>query len=191
MYVVLIGRPGVGKGTQSKRLAALLGAMHIATGELLRDAVRNNSPVGERVAELIDGGNLVPDELVMDLVRERLDDAAAHKCIIFDGIPRTAHQAELLENLLAERGERVDLALELVVAEELATERMLQRAQAEGRPDDTPVTIKHRMQVYGAQTHPLVEHYRQQGVLQCLDGSGSPDQVFEAIKTCALQVQKS
>ncbi|MBP89795.1 MAG: adenylate kinase [Planctomycetaceae bacterium] len=189
MYVVLIGRPGVGKGTQSKRLAELLGSQHIATGELLRDAQRQGTPLGKQVGELIDNGNLVPDELVIDLVRERLEDASANQGCIFDGIPRTVHQAGLLENLLVERGDRVGLAMELVVPEQLATDRMLQRAKAEGRADDTPETIKHRMQVYTEQTHPLVNYYQQAGVLQSLDGSGSPDEVFEVIKTCALQAQ--
>jgi len=172
-------------------LAALLGSQHVATGELLRDATRQGSTLGKQVAELIDNGNLVPDKLVMDLVRERLNDGAARGGCIFDGIPRTAQQADLLDQLLAERGERVDLAMELVVPEELATQRMLQRAREEGRADVTPKTIKHRMQVYGEQTLPLVEHYRQKGVLESLDGSGSPDEVFEVIKTCAMQAQKS
>lgn len=191
MYVVLIGRPGVGKGTQSKRLAELLGVLHIATGDLLRDAQREDSPLGKRIAEAIDNGNLVSDALVMDLVRQRLNDEAASKGCIFDGIPRTTQQADLLDELLAESGEGVGLALELVVDEELATNRMLQRAHEEGRPDDTPATIKHRMQVYLDQTHPLVDYYQKRGVLHSLDGSGSPDDVFEAIKSCALQVQKS
>ena len=191
MYVVLIGRPGVGKGTQSKRLAELLQSQHIATGELLRGATRDGSRLGKQVADLIDQGDLVSDELVMELVRERLEEGAGERGCIFDGIPRTPHQAKLLEQLLAERGEQLDLAMELVVAEELATSRMLQRAKAEGRADDTPETIKHRMEVYDAQTHPLVAHYQQTGVLRSLDGSGSPDDVFEAIKSCALEAQKS
>lgn len=191
MYVLMIGRPGVGKGTQSKRLAEFLGSPHITTGEVLRDAVRAGSELGNRVSQLIDRGNLVPDELVMELVREKLRESDPALGCIFDGIPRTVQQAELLASLLADQGAQIDLAMELVVAEDLATQRMLHRAELEGRADDNPETIRHRMEVYAEQTEPLVEYYRQKGVLQSLDGSGSPEEVFELIKACALAAQQS
>ena len=190
MYVVLIGRPGVGKGTQSKRLASFLGLQHITTGELLRDATRQGTDLGKRVSTLIDAGDLVPDDLVMDLVRERLLEAGGSGCI-FDGIPRTLHQADLLADLLAEAGDQIDLAMELMVHEEEAVKRMLHRAEEENRPDDNLETIKHRMAVYAEQTEPLLSYYRGKGVLQSLDGAATPDEVFDLIKACAVQAQES
>jgi adenylate kinase len=183
MYIVMMGRPGVGKGTQAKRLAEHQRAQHIATGDLLRDARRDGTPLGLRAAELMDRGDLVPDELVMGLVRERLQDAELVGCI-FDGIPRTLEQGKMLDELLAEFDSHVGLAIELEADEEEVTGRMLKRAELEGRADDTPETIKHRMAVYAEQTHPLVEYYRERGVLAELDGLGTPDEVFGRIRDC-------
>lgn len=190
MYVVLIGRPGVGKGTQSKRLASFLDLQHITTGELLRDAAREGTKLGKRLATLIDNGDLVPDDLVMDLVRQRLQQADCSGCI-FDGIPRTLDQADLLADLLAESGNQVDLAMELTVDEDEAIRRMLHRADQEGRSDDNPDTINHRMGVYRQLTEPLLKYYAADGVLRTLDGSGNPDDVFELIKACATEAQRS
>jgi len=188
MFIVMIGRPGVGKGTQSKRLADHLGALHIATGDLLREARGQGTPIGLRVAELIDRGDLVPDELVMDLVRAHLQAIANVRGCIFDGIPRTLPQGKLLDELLAEFDRKVDLAIKLEANEEEVVQRMLRRAALEGRADDTPETIHYRMQVYAEQTYPLIEYYRQQGILATIDGLGTPDEVFDRLRECVSSV---
>ena len=180
MYVVMIGRPGSGKGTQAKRLAVHLDAQHLATGDLLRDAGQEDSPRGRQIAELQARGDFVPDETVWQLLQERLRSTSGN--VIFDGFPRHLAQAKLLDGLLAESGDRVDPAINLEVSGEECTRRLLGRAALEGRADDTPETIGHRMEVYAELTEPLVEYYRQQGVLRTLDGSGEEDVVFERIK---------
>jgi adenylate kinase len=182
MLIVFIGPPGSGKGTQAKRLLTHLGIPHLSTGEMLREAIRGNSALGRQAQQYMVQGKLVPDALVLELVREKLSEPAFRPGCLFDGFPRTIAQARALDEFLAERGTPLDMVLELKAEEEVLVERMLKRAREENRPDDTPQTIAHRMEVFRQQTAPLRDYYRTQGKLVNIHGLGTPDEVFERIK---------
>jgi adenylate kinase len=182
MLIVFIGPPGSGKGTQAKRLLAHLGVPHLSTGELLREAKSSGSAVGRLAAQYMDGGRLVPDPLVLEMVGQKLAEPAFAKGCLFDGFPRTLQQARSLDESLAQRGTPLSVVLELVADEAELTSRMLKRAAAENRADDTPQTIAQRMEVYRKQTAPLSDYYRKQGLLETIDALGTPDEVFERIK---------
>ena len=180
MFVILLGPPGCGKGTQSKRLIELLQIPHLSTGDMLRQAKNQKSPLGLKIAECIDQGRLVSDELIMELVAERSATRLPGGCL-FDGVPRTIAQAEALDELLAQRGAGIEHVFELVVDHEELLRRMLERAKIEGRADDNEETIRRRMEVYASETRPLVDYYRQRGKLRAIEGTGKPDEVFERI----------
>jgi adenylate kinase len=182
MLIVFIGPPGSGKGTQSKRLIQHLGIAHLSTGDLLREAKASGSSLGRLAADYMDHGRLVPDQLVLAMVKEKLADPLFKKGCLFDGFPRTLPQARSLDELLAKRGTPLDVALELRADVNELTARMLRRASQEKRVDDNPQTIAHRMEVYRQQTEPLIDYYRFQGVLKPIDAMGTPDEVFECIK---------
>ena len=181
MWIVFIGPPGSGKGTQCKRLAERLGIPHLSTGDLLRAARQQNSPVGRLAAQYMDQGKLVPDQIVLDLVREALDLPKCAAGCLFDGFPRTVEQAKSFDALLVERGTPLDVVIELVADEEELTQRMLKRAKLEGRADDTPETIRERMKTYRAKTAPVLDYYRGSGRLLSTDATGTPDEVFNRI----------
>ncbi len=180
MNVVMLGRPGAGKGTQSKRIASLRGLRHISTGDLLRSAKQQDTPLGRQIAQRIDAGDLVTDELAISLVEQAMK-PPSRPGYVFDGIPRTIGQDRMLSDLLAKLGAKIDLVIRLDVGEATVRARLLGRAADEGRDDDTPATIGHRLAVYDAETAPLVDFYRRQGVLRSIDGSGTPDEVFELV----------
>ena len=182
MMLVFIGPPGAGKGTQAKRLMGHLGLSHLSTGELLREAKAAGTPLGKLAAQYMEKGRLVPDDLVLDLVAQKLQDPRYRNGCLFDGFPRTLHQARALDETLARRGTPLDVALELRADESELTQRMLRRAAAEGRADDTPQTIAHRFEVYHQQTEPLLDYYRFTGILKVIDALGTPEEVFERIK---------
>jgi adenylate kinase len=190
MLLVFIGPPGAGKGTQSKRLLDYLGIPHISTGELLRNAYEEESPLGIMADGYMKEGKLVPDPLVMSIVGERLDQPDSRNGCLFDGFPRTIGQAESLDIFLRDRGTPLDLVLELKVDDQVLVERMIERAKIEHRPDDTPETIANRMQVYRSQTMPLLAYYSQRGLLRSIDGLGTPDEVFARIKAAFDENQK-
>jgi adenylate kinase len=182
MLIVFIGPPGSGKGTQAKRLLEHLNIPHLSTGDLLREARAAGTDLGRQAAQYMDHGHLVPDELVLALVEESLQQPAYANGCLFDGFPRTLPQARALDAALARRGTPLDMALQLVADELELTARMLRRASQEGRTDDNPQTIAHRMEVYRQQTAPLLDYYRFKGVLTPIDGMGTPDEVFARIK---------
>lgn len=182
MLIVFIGPPGAGKGTQAKRLLSYLGIPHLSTGELLRAAKQNDTPLGRLASQYMDHGRLVPDPLVLAMVGEKLDEPHFAKGCLFDGFPRTMQQAKSLDDSLQQRKQPLNIALEMKADENELIARMLRRATAEKRVDDTPQTIAQRMEVYRKQTAPLLDYYRNQGKLVSIDASGTPDEVFERIR---------
>ncbi|MBL9085663.1 MAG: adenylate kinase [Planctomycetia bacterium] len=180
MRLVLLGPPGCGKGTQAARLCAREGVVHLSTGDLLRAAVAAGTPLGLRAKPIMDAGKLVPDDLVIGLVRERLEAKDAAKGFLLDGFPRTIPQADALDRELGR-----DRALQAVVYYVLGDEEIVRRSLGRGRSDDTEPVIRERLRVYRAQTEPLVARYRAAGLLAEVDASGSMDQV-EALTKAAV-----
>lgn len=184
MRLVLLGPPGAGKGTQAQRLVAKNGIVHLSTGDMLRAAISAETPVGDRVKAIIAGGDLVPDDVMVEIIADRLGQADAAKGFVLDGFPRTVAQAEALTNLLSERGIDLDLVIEISVDDKILQDRIRTRAQETGgaRPDDTIETLQKRLEVYHAQTAPVAEYYRKMGVLKQVDGMASMDEVASAIE---------
>lgn len=181
MNIILFGPPGSGKGTQAKRLVSERGWVQLSTGDMLRAAKAAGSELGKRIAAIIDAGELVSDEIVIELIRERLPEAEAAGGAIFDGFPRTVAQAEALDRLLEERGTEVHTVVELKVVDEEIVERLVKRAEDEGRPDDTEEVIRNRLKVYYDQTAALIPFFSARGKLKAVDGMGSMEEVAAAI----------
>jgi adenylate kinase len=182
LNLVMLGAPGAGKGTQAVRIAETHGIPHISTGEMLRGAIAAGSELGQKVKSIVESGALVPDELVIDVIRDRLAQSDTSSGFVLDGFPRTLGQAEALDLLLAELGRPLAIVLELELAEDTAVERMLGRAAEQGRADDTPEVIRNRFEVYRRQTEPLSDYYRSKGILVAVDSTPSMDEVFTAIE---------
>jgi adenylate kinase len=183
MLIILLGPPGVGKGTQCRRLAARFGWTVISTGEQLRAAIRNRTPLGAEAKAYIDAGQLVPDEVMNGLVREILAHTAADQDVLFDGFPRTMEQAQALDDYSysADFHRTIRHVLLLTVDEAELRRRLMDRATKEGRSDDTPATITTRLETYHRQTEPLIQYYRSRGLLREVRGDGTPDEVFARI----------
>ncbi|WP_457631988.1 adenylate kinase [Oceanithermus desulfurans] len=181
MVVIFLGPPGAGKGTQAARLADDLGLVKISTGDILRDHVARGSELGRKVQPIMERGELVPDELILAIIREELAGMPEVR-VIFDGFPRTTRQAEALDALLGELGAPVNAALLLEVPEDELVRRMLKRAELEGRADDNEATIRRRLEVYREQTQPLVDYYDARGVLRRIDGLGDPGRIYCRIR---------
>ena len=181
MRIVLFGPPGSGKGTQAGMLKDQLGLLHISTGDLLRAAVKAGSPLGLKVKAVMEAGQLVSDDLMLELLEERFAQPDAAAGFILDGYPRNLAQANALDALLARIGQPLDIALLLEVPQDLLVDRLAGRASAEGRKDDNPDTVRARLQVYQEQTAPVAEYYRQRGQMTALDGTGSIDQVRQRL----------
>ncbi|WP_337845978.1 adenylate kinase [Thermus sp.] len=175
--VIFLGPPGAGKGTQAARLSEELGFKKLSTGDILRDHVARRTPLGERVRPIMERGDLVPDDLILALIREELAER-----VILDGFPRTLPQAEALDELLQQTGMRLLGVVLVEVPEEELTKRMLKRAELEGRADDNEETIRRRLEVYREKTEPLVRYYEERGVLRRVDGLGTPDEVYARIR---------
>lgn len=182
MIGIIFGPPGSGKGTQAARLEQELHLHHLSTGDILRHEVATGSALGKEVGRIMSAGDLVPDALIVDVVRARLPEAEAGAGALLDGFPRTRKQAEALDAMLRDEGHRVDFIVALEVPEEVLVDRLLHRAQLEGRTDDNRDTIAERMHEYHRLTEAVLEHYRTQGVpIHVVDGTGTPEQVFERI----------
>jgi adenylate kinase len=175
--LLFLGPPGAGKGTQAQRLVESLGIPQISTGDMLRAAVAAGTEVGRQAKAVMDRGELVSDEIVIGVAKDRLAQPDAQKGFILDGFPRTARQAEALDALLAELGTPLERCVALVADEDELVGRLLKRAEIEGRADDNEASIRTRMQVYRDQTAPLIAHYTAQGILREVDGLGSLDEV--------------
>lgn len=172
MRIVLLGPPGSGKGTQASILCDRLGLAHISTGVLLRDAVERGTELGRKAQGFMDAGELVPDDLVLGLIEERLGQDDVDAGFILDGYPRNLAQAEALEQLLARLGRPIDVAVSVTVEEDEIIDRLSKRAIEEGRSDDTAEVIRNRMRVYAEQTAPVARHYAARGQLREVDGMG-------------------
>lgn len=206
-YLVMIGPPGAGKGTQAKELAGLLELAHVSTGDLFRDNIRAGSALGKRVEEILASGALVPDAVTIELVRERLRAQDCARGAILDGFPRTLPQAEALSVLLAEAGDKINLAPYIRVGDQVLVERLTGRrtdrrtgkiyhvkynppppgADLEQRPDDAEQTVRRRIAEYYANTAPLLEYYRAAGVLREFDGELAIADVLKLIVTAARE----
>jgi adenylate kinase len=184
MRLILLGPPGAGKGTQAQRLVAKHGIVQLSTGDMLRAAVAAGSPVGLKAKAIMDRGDLVPDDVMVEIISDRIEAPDTAKGFILDGFPRTIAQADALTALLARKGLKLDAVVEIIVDEKALQDRIVGRAKETGgaRADDTIETLQKRLAVYRAQTAPLSEYYRQKGMLKTVDGMGSMDEVGTAIE---------
>lgn len=208
MKIIMLGAPGAGKGTQAKKIAAKYAIPHISTGDIFRANIKNNTELGQKAKTYMDKGELVPDELVVDLIMDRFKEADCANGYVLDGFPRTIPQAEALDKALSANGESVDYAINVEVPDENIINRMSGRRACVGcgatyhiqfnapkvegvcdtcgeklilRDDDKPETVKNRLSVYHEQTHPLIDYYSKKGVLAEVDGTQAMDDVFNAI----------
>ena len=208
MKIIMLGAPGAGKGTQAKKIAAKYAIPHISTGDIFRANIKNNTELGQKAKTYMDKGELVPDELVVDLIMDRFKEADCANGYVLDGFPRTIPQAEALDKALSANGESVDYAINVEVPDENIINRMSGRRACVGcgatyhiqfnptkvegicdacgeklilRDDDKPETVKNRLSVYHEQTQPLIEYYSGKGVLKEVDGTQPMDDVFAAI----------
>lgn len=184
LNIVIFGAPGSGKGTQSDKLIDHYKLFHISTGDVLRDNIKRGTELGKTAKGYIDQGQLVPDELIIDILAQVLDENKdkATEGVIFDGFPRTIPQAEALEQLLADRGTQVDAVVGLEVPEEELIKRILLRGQQSGRSDDNEETARKRLETYHNQTSPLKAYYQERGKYLAINGLGSIDGIFGLIK---------
>lgn len=176
--LIFLGAPGAGKGTQAKALAAFSHIPHISTGDILRTAVASKTPLGLKAQSYMDQGNLVPDPLVIDLIRDRLSQPDAENGWILDGFPRNVAQAAFLDELLADISQAYDYAVNLDVPDDVLVQRMLGR----GRQDDTEEVIRRRLQVYHDQTAPLIDFYQSQHKLLSINGNITPEAVTDELR---------
>jgi len=179
--LILMGPPGAGKGTQAKVVADHFGIPAISTGDIFRANVSQGTALGKKAQEYMDAGEYVPDEVTNLMVRNRIDEPDAEPGFLLDGYPRTLAQVEELDGMIAFTGHRVDAVVVLTVDPEEIVQRLLQRAQVEGRADDTEDVIRRRQEVYGEQTEPLIGVYRGRGIVHEIDGMGEVDQVTKRI----------
>jgi len=184
MNLILFGPPGAGKGTQAARLKAKHGLAHLSTGDMLRAAVQAGTPIGKEAEAIMAAGKLVSDELICNVVAERIEEPDCAEGFILDGFPRTLAQAEALDEMLAKKGKSIDVVIELEADEAELVRRIEGRAaeNAGARADDNAETLKKRLDVYHAQTAPVLPYYREKGLLRSIDGMQSIDAVTREIE---------
>ena len=181
LNIVIFGAPGSGKGTQSERIVEKYGINHISTGDVLRAEIKNGTELGKTAKSYIDQGQLIPDELMIDILASVFDSFKDSKGVIFDGFPRTIAQAEALKKMLAERGQDVSVMVDLDVPEEELMVRLIKRGKDSGRADDNEETIKKRLHVYHSQTAPLIDWYKNEKKYQHINGLGTMEGIFAEI----------
>jgi adenylate kinase len=187
--VLLLGVQGSGKGTQAKRLSSEYDIAHLSTGDMLRKAIAEGTELGRRVKPILEAGDLVPDDLMIELIRGRIQSPETADGFILDGFPRTMAQADALDAMLAEIDRPLSVVLELQVPDDVAIERLRKRAVEEGRSDDTPEAISNRIDLYHRETKPLVSHYRLAGNLVGIHGDRSENEVFAEIQDAVDQAR--
>ena len=181
LNIVIFGAPGSGKGTQSERIVEKYGINHISTGDVLRAEIKNGTELGKTAKGYIDQGQLIPDELMIDILASVFDSFKDSKGVIFDGFPSTIAQAEALKKMLAERGQDVSVMVDLDVPEEELMIRLIKRGKDSGRADDNEETIKKRLHVYHSQTAPLIDWYKNEKKYQHINGLGTMEGIFAEI----------
>ena len=181
LIIVIFGAPGSGKGTQSERIVEKYGINHISTGDVLRAEIKNGTELGKTAKGYIDQGQLIPDELMIDILASVFDSFKDSKGVIFDGFPRTIAQAEALKKMLAERGQDVSVMVDLEVPEDELMVRLIKRGKDSGRADDNEETIKKRLHVYHSQTAPLIDWYKNEKKYQHINGLGTMEGIFAEI----------
>lgn len=181
MRMLITGPPGAGKGTQATGVAQRYGVPAISSGDIFRDNIKRHTPLGERVVEIIGRGDFVPDVLTTSLVFQRISEPDCWRGWLLDGYPRTLGQVEALDIALAETNTKLDAIVALVAEPEVLVERMLRRAEEQGRADDNAESIRHRIKVYHAETADVIEHYRARGLLVEVDAIGTVEEVRERI----------
>ncbi len=191
MRLILMGPPGAGKGTQAKYVADHFGIPAISTGDIFRANVSEGTPLGLEAKRYMDAGDYVPDEVTNSMVRNRIDEPDAVPGFLLDGYPRTTAQVEELDGMITFTGHKLDAAVVLTVNSEELVQRLLQRAQTEGRADDTEEVIRRRQEIYAEQTEPLIDVYRSRGLLVEVDGMGEVDEVTQRIFAALDDVSES
>jgi len=186
MNIVLFGPPGAGKGTQARRMVKKYGIVQLSTGEMLREAAASGSEIGQRAKAVIEAGQLMPDDVMVEIISDRIDEPDCANGFILDGFPRTIPQAEALDKLLAEKGLTLDHVIELLVADDVLVSRIVARAAEEGaagnaRADDNVETLKKRLAVYHERTTPVLPYYRDKSILKTVDGMADIDGVAAQI----------
>jgi adenylate kinase len=180
MRIIIFGPPGAGKGTQAKLIKKKYGIPHLSTGDIFRNAIKNETELGKQVKSMLDAGELVPDEKVTKLVRQELEDSKYEDGYVLDGFPRTEGQAKAYDDFLDEQNESLDAFILLKVPREILISRIMNRN--EGRSDDTEEKIKKRLEVFWDETSPVQKYYERQGLVTEIDGTGSIEEIFEQIK---------
>jgi len=181
LNILILGPQGSGKGTQAARIAAEYGVPHVATGEMFRAAIAARTPLGLEVEPILASGKLVPDELTIGLIRERLAEDDAQRGFVLDGFPRNAAQAEALDELLEELDRPLDAVLDLQVPDDICLERLMGRVQEEGRTDDSSEAIAKRLEIFHRETEPLIGYYLPRGIVVGVHADRSRDEVWSEI----------